>query len=58
MSTTAKLFMDGDDQVVLLPDDFRFEGEEVRISKIGDRVILEPIKSSTDDMPTERKLER
>lgn len=42
-SSTAKLFMDGDDQAVLLPDEFRFEGTEVRISKVDDKVILEPI---------------
>jgi antitoxin VapB len=47
----AKLLMDGDDQVVLLPDEFRFEGEEVRISRDGDKVILEPM--TPNDMPTE-----
>ena len=43
MSATAKLIMDGDSQVVLLPDEFRFEGTEVRVTKVGDKVILEPI---------------
>jgi virulence-associated protein VagC len=28
MSVTAKLIMDGDSQVVLLPEEFRFEGTE------------------------------
>jgi len=43
--------MDGDSQVVLLPDEFRFEGTEVRVSKVGDKVILEPLKqqSAVDD---------
>ena len=43
MSATAKLIVDGDSQVVLLPDEFRFEGNEVRVTKDGDKVILEPI---------------
>jgi antitoxin VapB len=42
MSATAKLIVDGDSQVVLLPDEFRIEGAEVRVSKVGDKVILEP----------------
>ena len=50
MSATAKLIMDGD-SMVLLPDEFRFEGIEVRVSKVGDKVILEPLKqqSALDD---------
>ncbi|MGE3247869.1 MAG: antitoxin [Beijerinckiaceae bacterium] len=44
MSAKAKLFMHGRSQAVRLPKEFRFEGEEVRVSKIGDRVILEPIR--------------
>jgi antitoxin VapB len=43
MSVTAKLFVDGGSQAVCLPDEFRFEGTEVRISKVGDKVILEPL---------------
>ena len=44
MSATAKLFMSGRSQAVRLPKEFRFEGTEVRISKIGDKVILEPLQ--------------
>jgi antitoxin VapB len=44
MSATAKLFMHGRSQAVRLPEEFRFEGTEVRISKVGDKVILEPLK--------------
>jgi antitoxin VapB len=44
MSATAKLFMHGRSQAVRLPKEFRFEGTEVRISKVGDKVILEPLK--------------
>jgi antitoxin VapB len=39
----AKLFWSGRSQAVRLPRDFRFEGEEVRIRRHGDAVILEPI---------------
>jgi len=50
MSGTAKLFMDGSSQAVCLPDEFRFEGSEVQISKVGDKVILEPIKRNPIDI--------
>jgi antitoxin VapB len=43
MRSIAKLFTHGRSQAVRLPKEFRFNGKEVRISKIGDRVILEPI---------------
>lgn len=42
-SARAKLFMHGRSQAVRLPKEFRFEGSEVRVSKVGDKVILEPI---------------
>jgi antitoxin VapB len=44
MSVTAKLFMQDDCQALDLPEEFRFEGEEVQVSKVGDKVILEPLK--------------
>jgi antitoxin VapB len=40
---TAKLFWTGRSQAVRLPKEFRFEGEEVRIRRQGDAVILEPV---------------
>jgi antitoxin VapB len=43
MSATAKLFMHGRSQAVRLPKEFRFEGTEVRVSRVGDKVILEPL---------------
>ena len=52
MAAIAKLFMEGDDQIVLLPDEFRFESYEVRITIDGDQVILEPIVQSADEIPT------
>jgi antitoxin VapB len=40
---TAKIFWSGRSQAVRLPKDFRFEGEEVRIRRHGNTVILEPL---------------
>ncbi len=40
---TAKLFWSGRSQAVRLPKEFRFEGEEVRIRRHGNAVILEPV---------------
>jgi antitoxin VapB len=40
---TAKLFWSGRSQAVRLPKDFRFSGEEVRIRRHGNSVILEPL---------------
>jgi antitoxin VapB len=50
MTATAKLFMHGRSQAVRLPKEFRFDGKEVRISKVGDRVILEPLKKKPVDL--------
>lgn len=50
MTATAKLFTHGRSQAVRLPKEFRFEGREVRVTKVGDRVILEPI-TPAESMP-------
>ena len=42
---TAKLFMTGRSQAVRLPKEFRFEGKEVRIRRLGQGILLEPMKS-------------
>ena len=47
---TAKLFMHGRSQAVRLPKEFRFEGKEVRVSRIGDKVILEPMETPPIDV--------
>lgn len=39
---TAKLFMNGKSQAVRLPKEFRFEGKEVAIKRVGDAVMLTP----------------
>ena len=44
MASTAKLFKSGRSQAVRLPKEFRFEGEEVRISRHGRGVLLEPVE--------------
>jgi antitoxin VapB len=41
---TAKLFINGRSQAVRLPKEFRFEGDEVFIKRIGDAVVLLPRK--------------
>jgi antitoxin VapB len=42
---TAKLFKTGRSQAVRLPKEFRFEGKEVRIRRVGAGVLLEPMKT-------------
>ena len=39
----AKLFQNGRSQAVRLPREFRFEGDRVRIRRVGEAVLLEPI---------------
>ena len=43
---TAKLFQTGRSQTVRLPKDFRMPGQEVKIYKQGNKVILEPLNTS------------
>jgi antitoxin VapB len=45
---TAKLFKNGQSQAVRLPKEYRFEGEEVYIKKVGSSVVLLPEKNSWD----------
>lgn len=49
MSATAKLFTHGRSQAVRLPKEFRFEGKEVRVTRVGDKVILEPVMPGPED---------
>ena len=39
----AKLFMHGRSQAVRLPKEFRFDGTEVRIRRVGRGVLIEPV---------------
>ena len=49
MGKTAKLFRNGNSQAVRLPQEFRFDGDEVRIRKEGNAVVLEPIIQNTKE---------
>ena len=43
---TAKLFKNGRSQAVRLPKEFRFEGDEVYIKRVGNAVVLLPHQDS------------
>ena len=43
---TAKLFKNGQSQAVRLPLEFRFEGKQVYIKRIGNGVLLLPEQDS------------
>lgn len=42
-TTTARLFRNGRSQAVRLPREFRFDGDRVRVRRVGDGVIVEPM---------------
>lgn len=48
MADTAKLFMHGRSQAVRLPKEYRLPGKEVRVSRDGEKVILEPLRTPFD----------
>jgi len=41
----AKLFRNGRSQAVRLPREFRFEGSQVRVRRVAEGVLLEPLIS-------------
>jgi antitoxin VapB len=43
----AKLFQNGRSQAVRLPKEFRFEGDRVRIRRVPEGVLLEPLIPDT-----------
>ncbi|MDX2015508.1 MAG: type II toxin-antitoxin system VapB family antitoxin [Myxococcaceae bacterium] len=47
--TTAKVFKHGNSQAVRLPKEFRVEGDEVEVSRVGRVIILRPKKISYED---------
>jgi antitoxin VapB len=49
MTRHAKLFANGRSQAVRLPQEFRFSGTEVRVTRHGRGVLLEPLAPDTDD---------
>jgi antitoxin VapB len=52
--TDAKLFWNGRSQAVRLPKEFRFEGDRVRVTRMGAGILLEPVteggKESLEDL--------
>jgi len=48
-SADAKLFWNGRSQAVRLPKEFRFEGERVRVKRVGAGVLLEPVSAEKDE---------
>jgi antitoxin VapB len=46
MMRTAKLFKNGRSQAVRLPKEFRFDGTQVFIKKVGSTVVLIPEQGS------------
>jgi len=47
---TAKIFQNGRSQAVRLPKDFRFDGDEVFVHKVGNAVVLLPVRHSWDTL--------
>ena len=45
---TARLFSNGRSQAVRLPKEYRFDDDEVFITKVGDMVILYPRRKGWD----------
>jgi len=45
----AKLFRNGRSQAVRLPREFRFEGNEVRVRRLAEGVLLEPLIADTGE---------
>jgi len=46
----AKLFQNGQSQAVRLPKSFRFEGTEVTIKRVGEGILLLPLKHSAEQL--------
>jgi len=49
----AKLFWNGRSQAVRLPKEFRFEGDRVRMSRMGAGVLIEPWPADGKETPEE-----
>ena len=48
-SDIAKLFRNGRSQAVRLPKEFRFEGNSVRVRRVPEGVLLEPIIADPEE---------
>jgi len=49
---TAKIFRHGNSQAVRLPKEFRFEGSEVRIKRLGGGILLLPTTLTYEQIMT------
>lgn len=49
MTKLAKIFVNGRSQAVRLPQEFRFAGTQVRVTRHGRGVLLEPLAPTVDD---------
>ncbi len=47
--SVAKLFTHGGSQAVRLPKEFRFDGTEVHVRRVGDDVVLSPRPAPSAD---------
>lgn len=50
MTRTAKIFTNGASQAVRLPREFRFDGDQVCIKRLGSAVLLFPKEAAWDLM--------
>ena len=51
--TDARLFWNGRSQAVRLPKEFRFEGDRVRVTRMGAGILLEPVLPVGKESPEE-----
>jgi len=49
LTVKAKLIIHRGGQAVRLPDEFRFEGTEVHVRRVGDEVVLSSVQPPTAD---------
>ena len=47
---TARLFKHGSSQAVRLPKEFRFDGDKVAIRRMGEAVVLLPLRYRKQDL--------
>jgi antitoxin VapB len=47
---TTTLFQNGASQAVRIPKEFRFEGKQVEVKKIGNNLILRPVSGAWESM--------
>jgi len=48
-SKIAKIFMNGRSQAVRLPKEYRFDTDEVYVTKQGQNIIISPKKTTWDE---------